>query len=76
VFFTPFNDDVQRQTPYGILDVSAEIGPKRRAWSVIVWARNLTDTDYITGSFSTPPPAIGGRPGPTRQAGIQLAFQR
>jgi iron complex outermembrane recepter protein len=76
VFFTPFNDAIQRQTPYGLLDVSAEFAPKSRHWSLSAYARNLTNEDYITGSFSSPPPAIGGRPGEPRQAGIQLTLRR
>jgi iron complex outermembrane recepter protein len=75
LFFTPFNDTIQRQTPYGLVDVSVELGPKRRHWSVGAWARNLANADYITGTFSTPPPAIGGRPGPPRQVGLQLTIR-
>ena len=74
-FFTPFNDVIQRQRPYGLLDVSAEVGPDRR-WSVMAYARNLTNEDYITGTFSSPPPAIGGRPGESRQVGVQLTLRR
>ncbi len=74
VFFTPFNDAVQRQSPYGLLDVSAEVGPGR--WSVGLYARNLTDEGFITGTFASPPPAIGGRPGEPRQMGFQLALRR
>ena len=37
VFFTPFNDAVQRQSAYGLLDLSAELGPRR--WTVGVYAR-------------------------------------
>ena len=76
VFFTPFNDAIQRQRPYGILDVSAAFGPGQRRWSIVGYARNLTNEDYITGTFSSPPPAIGGRPGESRQAGVQLTLQR
>ena len=74
VFFTPFNDAVQRQNAYGQLDVSAEVGPGR--WAVGVYARNVTDEDYITGSFSSPPPAIGGRPGEPRVMGVQLTLRQ
>jgi outer membrane receptor protein involved in Fe transport len=76
VFFTPFNDAIQRQVSYGLLDLSAEFGPAHRRWSFAVFARNLTNEDYITGTFSSPPPAIGGRPGEPRLAGVQLTFQR
>jgi iron complex outermembrane receptor protein len=74
VFYTPFNDAVQRQSAYGLLDVSAELGPGR--WSVGVHARNLTGEDFITGSSGSPPPAFGGRPGQPRLVGIQLTLRR
>lgn len=76
VFFTPFNDEIQRQNPYGMLNVSAEFQPSHRHWSVGFYSRNLTNQDYITGSFSSPPPAIGGRPGESRQLGLQLRLRR
>jgi len=75
VYFTPFNDAIQRQRPYGLLDLRGEAGPLSGHWSVGAWARNITDMEYINGSFSTPPPAIGGRPGPSREAGVQLAMR-
>jgi iron complex outermembrane receptor protein len=75
VFFTPFNDTIQRQRSYGVLDAGAEFRPKGRHWSVGAFARNATNTGYITGSFSSPPPAIGGRPAEPRQIGIQLTLR-
>ena len=74
VFYTPFNDAVQRQSAYGVLDLSAQLGPGR--WSVGLYARNLTGENFITGSFASPPPAVGGRPGPPRQLGVQLTLRR
>ena len=76
VYFTPFNDTIQRQRPFGLLDLSAEFGPSNRRWSVGGFARNLTSEPYITGTFSSPPPAIGGRPGDPRQIGVQLAVRK
>ena len=73
VFFTPFNDAVQRQSPYGLLELSAELGP--RHFTVSAYARNLTDEGYITGSFGSPPPAIGGRPAQPREWGVRLAVR-
>ena len=75
VFFTPFNDAIQRQPAYGLVDMTAEFAPSRRRWTIGAWMRNLGNTDYITGSFGTPPPAIGGRPGEPRQAGIQFTIR-
>ena len=76
VFFTPFNDSIQRQRPVGLLDISAEFGPTRRRWSVVAYARNLTNEDYITGSTGSPPPAFGGRPADVRQFGVQWQMGR
>lgn len=76
VFFTPFNDAIQRQRPYALLDVNAEFRPRRGSWSVGVHARNLTNEDYITGAFSSPPPAVGGRPGESRRIGLQFTVAR
>ena len=76
VFFTPFNDTIQRQGPLGLLDVSAQFGPKHQRWSIGVYTRNLTNEDYITGTSAAPPHAIGGRPGAPRQVGVQLAIGR
>ncbi len=76
VYFTPFNDTVQRQRSMGLLDVSAEFGPATRRWSIAAFARNLTNEGYITGSVSTPPPAIGGRPGDGRRVGVQFGISR
>jgi iron complex outermembrane receptor protein len=72
VFFTPFNDGIQRQSPYGLLDANVELRPNRAPWSVGAYARNLTSEDYVTATFGTPPTAFGGRPGPPRQFGVQF----
>ena len=76
VFFTPFNDNILRQGPYGQLGIRAEYGPNRRRWSVSAFARNITNETYITMASNSPPPAYGGRPGPPRQIGIALTVRR
>jgi iron complex outermembrane recepter protein len=76
VFYTPFNDRIQQQGSFGLLDVSAEFGPRQRRWSIVTYVRNLTNEDYITGSNSAPQPAIGGRPGDPRQVGLQFVIGR
>ena len=76
VFFTPFNDIIQRQGPLGLLDVNAQFGPTHQRWSIGVYTRNVTNEDYITGTNAGPPTAIGGRPGVPRQVGVQLAIER
>jgi iron complex outermembrane receptor protein len=76
VFYTPFNDLIQRSPSYGRLGARAELGPSNHRWAVNVYARNITNTDYITGAFGASPVAFGGRPGPSRHAGIQLIIGR
>jgi iron complex outermembrane recepter protein len=76
VFYTPFNDDVQRQLPYGMVGAGAEYGPRHRRWAVNVYGKNLTNTDYIMATFATSPVAFGGRPGAPRQFGVQMAVQK
>jgi iron complex outermembrane receptor protein len=76
VFYTPFNDDIQRQSPYGLLGVRAEYGPGHRRWSIGAYARNLTDTDYVMATFGTSPAAFGGRPGASRQFAVQFSVRR
>jgi iron complex outermembrane receptor protein len=74
-FFTPFNDTVQRQTAYATANMSAELQMSRR-YSLAAYVRNLANQDYITGTFSSPPPAIGGRPGVPRQFGVEFTVRR
>ena len=74
-YFTPFNDAIQRQTAYALANLSAEWQFAGR-YALRGYARNLTGEDYITGTFSSPPPAIGGRPGPGRQIGVEVTFRK
>ena len=76
VFYTPFNDGIQKQNPYGLLGARVEYGPGNRRWTVGAYARNLTNTDYVTGTFGTPPTAFAGRPGQSRQFAIDFAVRR
>ena len=43
VFYTPFNDSIQRQGSYGLLGARVEYGPSHRRWAVAAYARNLTE---------------------------------
>jgi hypothetical protein len=76
VFYTPFNDTIQRQVPYAQLGARGELGPSNRRWTVNVYTRNLTNTNYITAAFGASPVAFGGRPGPSRETGIQVIIGR
>ena len=76
VFYTPFNDRIQQQVPYGLLGGRVEYGPSHRRWAVGAYARNLTNTDYVTGTYGTPPNAFGGRPAPSRQFSVDFTIRR
>ncbi len=76
VFYTPFNDDIQRQGAYGLLGGRIEYGPGHRRWVLGAYVRNLNDADYITASFGTAPTAFGGRPGPSRQFAVDFTIRR
>jgi len=75
VFFTPFNDDVETQTAYGLVHVRIGFEPAHHRWEIAVYARNLGNTEYITGTGSTAPAAIVGRPGEPRQWGTQFTLR-
>jgi iron complex outermembrane receptor protein len=76
VYYTPFNDNIQRQGSYGLLGTRVEYGPSHRRWAVAAYARNLTNRDYITASFGTSPAAFAGRPGPSRQFAVEFTVRR
>jgi iron complex outermembrane receptor protein len=76
VFYTPFNDDIQRQSAYGLLGARAEYGPSHRRRSVNAYVRNLTNTDYVMATFGTSQVAFGGRPGATRQFAVEFTVRR
>ena len=76
VFYTPFNDNIQRQSPYGLLGARVEYGAIHRRWAVAAYARNLTNTEYVTATFGTPPTAFAGFPGPSRQLAVELSVRR
>ena len=76
VFFTPFNDSIQRQSPYGLLGARVEYGPGDRRWTVGAYARNLTNTDYVTANLRHAAHAFAGRPGPSRQFAVEFMVRR
>jgi len=76
VFFTPFNDQIQRQLPYGLLGGRVEYQSASRRWTIGAYGKNLTNENYVTSTFGTPPTAFAGRPGPSRQFAIEFTVRR
>jgi iron complex outermembrane receptor protein len=75
VFFTPFNDAIETQPGYGLVHLRAGFGPHHRRWEIAVYARNVGNTEYITGSGNGAPNAITGRPGEPRHWGTQFTIR-
>jgi iron complex outermembrane receptor protein len=73
-FYSPFNDRIQRQLPYGLLGARVDYEAPNQRWSLAVYGRNLTNSDYITGAFGNSPAAFGGRPGPPRQVAVEFTI--
>ena len=62
VFFTPFNDAIETQRPYGLVHLRAGFESRNRRWELAVYARNLLNREYITGTATNATlPAIIGR---------------
>jgi len=76
VFYTPFNDSIERHRPYGLFGARIEYGPGHRRWTVGAYARNLMNTGYVTGTFGSPPTAFAGRPAPARQFAMEFTVRR
>ena len=76
VYYTPFNDNIQLQGPYGLLGTRVEYGPSDRRWAIAAYARNLTNAGYIMATFGTSPAAFGGRPGAPRQFAMEFTVRR
>ncbi len=51
-------------------------GSADRRWTFGAYARNLTNSDYVTATFGTPPNAYAGRPGPSRQFAVDFTVRR
>ena len=75
VFYTPFNDAIETQKAYGLLHLRAGFEPRNHRWELGVYARNVANREYITGTASFPVNAIGGRPGDPRNWGTQFTVR-
>ena len=76
IFFSPFNDAIETQKACGLLHLRAGVGPRHRRWEIAVYARNVANTEYLTGTSTGGAPAIVGRPGEPRQWGTQFTIRQ
>ncbi len=75
VFFTPANDAIETQRPYGLVHLRAGFEPRSRRWELAVYVRNVGSQEYITGTANVPLPAFTGRPGEPRHWGTQFTWR-
>lgn len=76
VYFSPFNDAIETQGAYALLDVRAGVASRSRRWDVTLYLRNALNQRFFTGTLNQPTlPAILARPGPPRQWGTQLSIR-
>ena len=66
VFFSAFNDAIETQGGYALLQMRAGFQPPNRRWELAIYARNLANREYITGTATFLVNSIGGRPGDPR----------
>jgi iron complex outermembrane receptor protein len=72
VFFSAFNDAIETQGGYALVHMRASFQPPTRRWELAIYARNLANREYITGTANFPVNSIGGRPGDPRHWGTQF----
>jgi iron complex outermembrane recepter protein len=76
VFFTPANDSIETQGPYGVVNLRASLEAPSRRWEIAVYARNVANRAYVIGTTNVAPTAFTARPGEPRQWGTQFTVRR
>jgi iron complex outermembrane receptor protein len=75
-FYTAANGPAfQYQNAYGLGNGYLTYHPNQANWTVELWAKNLTNTGYVTAT-STTGPADGGHPGDPRTFGVRISWAR
>ncbi|HET7747367.1 MAG TPA: TonB-dependent receptor [Vicinamibacteria bacterium] len=76
VFFTAFNDAIETQGAHALVHLRAGFEPSSRRWEIALYARNVGNREYVTGTANLSENAITGRPGDPRHWGAQLTLRR
>ncbi len=77
VFYSAFNDAVESQGVFGLVNLRAAFEPSGKRWELAFYARNLGDQPYVTGMNSGAAfPGYNGRPGEPRHWGTQFTIRR
>lgn len=72
VYFDIYNNPLNAQDRYGLLNASLTIGSAKDGWSLTAWARNAFDTRYISEGTVAPgaTPSVNGTIGTPRMYGM------
>ena len=73
-FFIATNDYNQSQGPYALLNGSLTYTLPGGRWDVGLFAKNLTNRQYVTAT-ATISPVVSGRPGDPRTFGVRASFR-
>jgi iron complex outermembrane receptor protein len=72
-YYTPANTTLLGQSAYGLLNASLAFSPAGRHWRAELWAKNLTDEQYIT-TAATFTAVASGRPGDPHTFGARVSW--
>jgi iron complex outermembrane receptor protein len=72
IYFDIYNNPLNAQDRYGLLNASLGVGPPTGAWSLTGWIRNAFDTRYISQGTVAPgaAPSVRGTIGVPRMYGM------
>ena len=75
VYFDIYNNPLNAQDSYGLLNASLSLGSSRDGWSLTGWVRNAFDTRYISEGTVSPgaTPSVNGTIGAPRMYGMTFA---
>ncbi|MCW3834522.1 TonB-dependent receptor [Sphingomonas canadensis] len=74
-YFTPENTLLESQKPYFLLNGSLVVAAPGDRLSVSLWGRNLTNTEYVTGTASFAAARVAGRVGNPRTFGVRIGYK-
>ena len=78
IYFDLFNNPLNTQQSYGLLNASLSLGTIDGKWSLTAFARNAMDERYVSQSLtaaSATTPSRVGQLGTPRQYGVTLGYR-
>ena len=77
VFFDFYNNPLNTQDSYGLLNASLGLGSRDKTWTVTAWVRNASDERYVTQGTTTTSanPSRTGSIGMPQMYGVKLDYR-